>query len=244
MRIEDRILCGDFREVDCPTNAAVVFVDPPYGIKKRYSDSYLDNEKFDYWVSTIVEWSTAPWTLIIGPYQSMRGWLHKVPEYTRLLIWHKSFTRLNKYSRDFTYSLSPVLVYRKLNAPWYGPKEAGGASGKEGLDLITAHSQMGDSGRLARLKLSKKDVNHPSATGTQFPLKLLPILSKEGDLVIDPMCGMGSILVAAIRLKRDIWGCELNSQYHQAAVKWVSWEYSNSTTRSMSSSGQTERLLS
>ena len=48
----------------------------------------------------------------------------------------------------------------------------------------------------------------------QIPFKLLSRLilttTDNGDLVVDPMCGSGSALVAADNLEREAWGCDIN----------------------------------
>lgn len=49
---------------------------------------------------------------------------------------------------------------------------------------------------------------------TQKPLKLLyriiEATTDEGDLVVDPMCGSGTTLVAAEQMCRRYWGCDIN----------------------------------
>lgn len=59
-------------------------------------------------------------------------------------------------------------------------------------------------------------LRHP----TEKPLPLLSELIKatttEGELVADPFAGIASTLVAAKRLKRAYWGCELQDEYFNA----------------------------
>ncbi len=78
---------------------------------------------------------------------------------------------------------------------------------------------------MTRLKaLGLKMPKHPAVTGTSFPKKVIPLLTKEGDLVVDPMAGLGSILVAALRQGRDVWGCEINEDYADAGNAWLTEE--------------------
>jgi site-specific DNA-methyltransferase (adenine-specific) len=60
---------------------------------------------------------------------------------------------------------------------------------------------------------------------TQKPIKLLErlieIFSDEGDVVIDPVAGSGSTLVAAENLNRKAYGFEIKKDFYLAAKKWT-----------------------
>ncbi len=204
----------DFRHTTCPPNSALVFTDPPYNLGKRYGGE-VESRPYEYWVHDVLEWSTAPWTLILGPHPTMHDWLHKVPKPYRILYWHRTFVQPYKAS-DWTHSLTPVLVYRD-GGQWYGKT----GNQRDQHDCIDAHSSMGDISRIRGLNIS---LTHPAATGTQFPLKVIPLLTQIVDLVVDPMCGIGSILVAARRLGRMAWGCDTDQQYLRAAYTWLRGE--------------------
>lgn len=61
-----------------------------------------------------------------------------------------------------------------------------------------------------------RDLQAPHPTAKPLPLleKLILSCTHEGDLVIDPMAGWASTLVAAWNLDRDFWGCEIDPQWH------------------------------
>jgi site-specific DNA-methyltransferase (adenine-specific) len=60
---------------------------------------------------------------------------------------------------------------------------------------------------------------------TQKPIKLLEqlieIFTDEGDVVIDPVAGSGSTLVAAENLNRKAYGFEIKREFHRNAVAWI-----------------------
>lgn len=62
---------------------------------------------------------------------------------------------------------------------------------------------------------------------TQKPVKLLEtlisIFTDEGDVVIDPVAGSGSTLIAAENLGRKAHGFEIKKEFHQAANKWLEY---------------------
>jgi len=65
------------------------------------------------------------------------------------------------------------------------------------------------------------DKIHP----TQKPVKLLEylieIFTDPGDVVIDPVAGSGSTLVAAENLNRKAFGFEIKKDFHRQATKWI-----------------------
>tara|TARA_R110001599_G_scaffold84737_3_gene228006 strand:+ start:533 stop:1183 length:651 start_codon:yes stop_codon:yes gene_type:complete len=71
---------------------------------------------------------------------------------------------------------------------------------------------------IQQLYLKEKRI-HP----TQKPVKLYEWLlmnyAKEGDKILDTHLGSGSIAIAAHNLKYELVGCELDTEYYQAAVK-------------------------
>jgi site-specific DNA-methyltransferase (adenine-specific) len=53
---------------------------------------------------------------------------------------------------------------------------------------------------------------------------LIEIFTDEGDVVIDPVAGSGSTLIAAERLNRKCFGFEIKKEFHQKASKWLEEE--------------------
>jgi len=74
----------------------------------------------------------------------------------------------------------------------------------------------------------EKDTDSPKIHPTQKPVKLLmkiiSIFTDEGDVVIDPVCGSGSSLVAAFRMNRKAYGFEIMKKYFDLASEWVKQE--------------------
>ena len=209
---------GDFRNFRCPSEAIVLITDPPYGLNKKYEE-FNDDVPFQDWVLQIYNWSVAPWTIIFAPYQTMRDWLPLIPIPHRVLMWHRTFVLPSQHPPDWTYSLTPIIVYKRENAKWYGAKR----NDRDWHDCIDAHSGMGDIMRLKKL-FPEGYVWHPAVTGTSIISKILNGVSQEGDLIVDPMCGIGSILVASIRLNRKVFGIELVPKYQEFANRWLEKE--------------------
>jgi hypothetical protein len=211
-RKEGNVYEGDFRDFTCPDNAALILCDPPYGIKKQY-DGEVETRPYHEWVCDLYEWNTSPRMMLFGPTSTLYDWLPLVPKPSRMLWWHRTFVQPAKGLRWWLPSLTPILVYEDERAVWYGPT----SNDRSFHDVIDSHSAMADLPRLKRLNAPK----HPGVTGTQITKKILPCVTEEGDLVVDPMAGLGSILVGARMLNRAAWGVEIAAAYASVAQAWL-----------------------
>jgi site-specific DNA-methyltransferase (adenine-specific) len=75
----------------------------------------------------------------------------------------------------------------------------------------------------------KRDsVKYPKIHPTQKPVNLLKhlisIFTDPGDVVIDPVAGSGSTLVAAHEMNRDAYGFEINKDFYAKATGWIDRE--------------------
>jgi site-specific DNA-methyltransferase (adenine-specific) len=70
-----------------------------------------------------------------------------------------------------------------------------------------------------------KDFLYKKIHPTQKPVKLLErlieIFTDEGDVVIDPVAGSGSTLVASDNLNRKSFGFEIKKDFFKSATKWI-----------------------
>jgi len=69
-----------------------------------------------------------------------------------------------------------------------------------------------------------RDTDTEKLHPTQKPIKvlenLIKIFTDEGDVVIDPVAGSGSTLVAANNLKRKAYGFEIKKDFYKVANEW------------------------
>lgn len=62
-----------------------------------------------------------------------------------------------------------------------------------------------------------KDNKHPAVFPTFIVQELIKLLSREGNIVLDPFCGSGTTCVAAKTLNRNYLGIEINPEYVEMA---------------------------
>lgn len=62
---------------------------------------------------------------------------------------------------------------------------------------------------------------HPTQKSIKLLKKLIELFTDVGDVVIDPVAGSGSTLVAAIELKRKAYGFEIKKDFFNNANIWI-----------------------
>ena len=71
----------------------------------------------------------------------------------------------------------------------------------------------------------EKDTDSEKLHPTQKPIKvlekLIDIFTDRGDIVIDPVAGSGSTLVAAHNLGRSAYGFEIKKDFYRDASRWI-----------------------
>lgn len=70
-------------------------------------------------------------------------------------------------------------------------------------------------------KDGKSEKLHPTQKPIKLLKKLINIFTDPGDVVIDPVAGSGSTLVAAIELDRKAYGFEIKKEFYSKANDWV-----------------------
>lgn len=62
---------------------------------------------------------------------------------------------------------------------------------------------------------------HPTQKPVELLKTLISIFTDVGDVVIDPVAGSGSTLVAALELKRKAYGFEIKKDFYIKAKEWI-----------------------
>lgn len=71
---------------------------------------------------------------------------------------------------------------------------------------------------------NKSEKIHPTQKPIELLKNLISIFTDEGDVVIDPVAGSGSTLVAAERLNRKAYGFEIKKEFYTKANQWLNQE--------------------
>lgn len=138
------------------------------------------------------------------------------------LLW---FTKSDTY----TFNLDPVRVPSKYPGKTHfkGAKRgqpSGNPLGKNPSDIWRIVVQDWDD---ALWNIPNVKANHPEKTihPCQFPIELVErcvlALTNEDDWILDPFCGVGSSLLAALKNERRAFGCEKEAEYVEIAKQRI-----------------------
>ncbi len=215
--------------------ADMTFADPPFNLDKNY-DKYEDNRDEEEYLEFCHAWIDEM-VRITKPTGSI--FLHNIPkwliQYSCILhdadVIFKNWIAWDALSGQMRGTLRPnhygILYYArskeakkfKLRSPHrrcrYKEcstilKDFGGK--KENIPPFG--SLISDVWRdIHRLRHSKYKNDHPCQLPVLLMERLILLCTEENDLVIDPFVGAGGTAIAAKRLGRNFWGCDISTQY-------------------------------
>lgn len=73
--------------------------------------------------------------------------------------------------------------------------------------------------------------HHPAPFPLELASRLIRMFSFYGDTVLDPFCGAGTTMIAALRYNRNSIGIEIDPQYYCMAARYLKTESSNLFTK-------------
>ncbi len=92
------------------------------------------------------------------------------------------------------------------------PQYSGDRPGMGYESLVFAHRKGGRVGVFVHNK-NEADREHETQKPLPLMVELIQLFTDPGDLILDPWCGSGSTMVAALRLGRRAVGIEINPKY-------------------------------
>jgi site-specific DNA-methyltransferase (adenine-specific) len=68
---------------------------------------------------------------------------------------------------------------------------------------------------------SAEKVGHPAPFPVELPHRCIQLYTFQGDVVLDPFCGVGTACVAAIKAGRHFIGIDVNEEYVEKAIQRI-----------------------
>lgn len=68
---------------------------------------------------------------------------------------------------------------------------------------------------------SARKIGHPAPFPEELPRRLIELYSFKGDIILDPFMGSGQTALAALKIKRNYIGYEINKEYCKLAEKRI-----------------------
>lgn len=226
----------------------LIFADPPYNINKAEWDNFESQEKYIQWSVQWIEQAArvlkeSGSIYICGYSETLADIKHPASKFfksCRWLIWH--YKNKANLGSDWGRSHDSIVHFRKssksrlnidqvripygahtLKYPSHPQADSSqygngkrrdvwipnplGAKPKDVIDIPTTCNGMGEK------------TAHPTQKPEELVRKFVLASSNAGDVVLDPFSGSGTTCVVAEQLGRKWLGCDINSQYHDWAVK-------------------------
>ncbi len=210
------VINDDFRKhLHLFTEDTYVVSDPPYNQGYHYSE-YKDKEKIaDYSEMLRLAFGSNKSVVIHYPEETINILSKVLNTCAQSVSWiYNSNTA--KQHRLITWWGGATADFRKVGQPYKNPTDkrikARIAQGKE--------AKLYDWWEIQQVKnVSKKQNPHPCPIPYEIALRIIKITTKEGDTVIDPFAGSGTILLACKELKRNYIGFEIDKNYYQYMKK-------------------------
>jgi modification methylase len=243
----NRILVGDCiaEMAKLPAESVdLIFADPPYNLQlqgdlKRPDDSRVDavDDDWDKFSSFVAyDDFTRAWLIacrrvmkreatlwVIGSYhnifrvgailQDLRFWI------LNDVVWRKSNPMPNFRGRRFTNAHETLIwAARDPGAKGYTFNYEALKAGNDGVQVRSDWTIPLCTGE-ERLKGSDGKKLHPTQKPETLLARIMLASSRPDDLVLDPFCGSGTILIAAERTGRKARAIEIDAAYVDVAVR-------------------------
>ena len=215
--ILDRIQLGDAVELtkNFPDNIKLIFTDPPYG-KNFQSNRRVASEK-----AAKIDNDSDIDEAITLLYKVMYNLYPKMAENSGLLVWTDW-----KYEGLFIQTIESIGFEVKNSIVWvksnHGTGDLYGAFAPKHERLIFAvkgKPVFNELGRLTDVMNGNEfpETYHPTPKPIDMLERIIQHLTNPGDIVADPFTGCGTTAIAAIRNKREFYGCEIKKEWHEEA---------------------------
>ena len=215
----------------------MVFADPPFNLKKKYS-SYKDNLPFEEYMEWTEQWLTEA-CRILKPDGSLFVYniprllthtaaiLNEQAEFRHWIAWNSNGQPLGKSLQPAHYG---ILYYTKnrqskfydVRAPHKTCRVCGEYLKDYGGKAHLRHkfgyqiSDVWDDIHRVR-HASKRLSSHPCQLPVHLIERLVLMTTDENDIVLDPFCGGGSAAVATKQMGRRYIGAEIDAGYCEIA---------------------------
>ncbi len=182
----------DFLQSFKTNSVDAIITDPPYGVNYDYWDEVIPPQKL---LDECLRVARGP-IIFFGaaPVANISSILNYNPQPDRIIIWSPRFTLSHTQKNNMFFRWHPIYV-------WRFPETQSQLS----FDIITHPTETGNWWKHAATK----------------PLRVMLDLVRAfgGESIIDPFCGSGTTLVAAVLEGIEFHGCDINSDYVQIAIK-------------------------
>lgn len=209
----NKIICGDCRQILpqilSKNKIDLVLTDPPYNIKFDKYNTYNDRLPDEEYIKMLNIFKNLPTAIIsypesykyiqpaMGVPNKVLAWCYNanIPRRFRLITIFNTFPDLSKIKQSYKNPNDKRI--KKLIK-----------NGHKGTSLYEWFNDI----QLVK-NISKEKTNHPCPVPIKLMERLILLLTKKGDMVLDPFMGSGTTAIACKNTNRYYIGIELSQEY-------------------------------
>jgi site-specific DNA-methyltransferase (adenine-specific) len=195
----------------------MVITDPPYNIGFKY-DLYDDNLHDDDYINMLAELQQLPLAMIHYPEETMRYIVPALGIPDKVMAWCYNSNTPRQYRLINVFNKKVDLS--KVKQPYKNPTDKRIqeriANGKDGAKLYDWFDD------IQQVKnVSNDKTEHPCPIPVKLFERIILLTTNEGDNVLDPFMGSGSLAIACLNTKRNYIGFEISPKYFEIAKKRI-----------------------
>jgi len=207
---ENTVYLGDFRDYSLPPHA-IIISDPPYNQNYHYSQ-YKDNVAIEEYAELLADAFVGNQSVIIHypePTVNIIAKIMNADWCEESVAWVYNSNTAKQHRTITWWNCKPDM--RRIGQPYKNPTDKRIAKRiSEGKS-----AKLYDWWNINQVKnVSKKDNPHPCPIPYELAERLVLLTTNEGDTVVDPFAGSGTVLLAAKNNNRKYIGFDIDKTYY------------------------------
>ena len=128
------------------------------------------------------------------------------------------------FSKGFPKTFNPIMEPCKCAGLNYDStcKNMGGENGRTKKNFFINKEKVASN--IWEIAVAQNKTKHPAVYPIEIPLRHIKSWTNEGDIVLDPFMGSGTTAIAAMKLKRNFIGIEMNEEYFNISLDRINKE--------------------
>ena len=198
-------------------NKSIIITDPPYNIGFKYNE-HDDNMSDEAYVDMIANFQNTPSVFIHYPIETMKYLIPAlgIPDYVMSWCYNSNLPKQFRLINFFNCKPNKSKVLQEYKNKTDKRVKKLIEAGKKGTPIYDWFSDI----QIVK-NVSKEKTGHPCPIPEKLIERIILMTTNEGDTVIDPFMGSGTVPFVAKKLGRSFIGIEKNKEYFEMAKKRI-----------------------
>jgi len=192
----------------------LVVSDPPYNQDYHY-DNYNDNLTIDEYKELLCAVFSNRKSVIISYPEETINLLSYIGECQGVVSWIYNSNTAKQHRLITWWNCKPDM--RRISQPYKNPTDKRIAK----RIIEGKQARLYDWWEINQVKNVSKNFNHPCPIPEEIAKRIILLTTKEGDTVLDPFMGSGTVGIACKKLNRNFIGIEISPEYFEIAKRRI-----------------------